>query len=60
MQYTVEYHLQWITTTIEADSEEEPLKIVEDSVWVDYVKKIGISHTEQGEYELVDITEEGE
>jgi len=32
MQYTVEYHLQWIKTTIEADSEEEALKIVEDSV----------------------------
>ena len=48
------------TFEVEADSEEEALKIVEDSVWVDYVKKIGISHTEQGEYELVDITEEGE
>ena len=59
-KYKVSYDLMWVTTEVEADSEEEAKQIVEDTVFVSCSgtkHQSAINHIADGEFHHTDTEE---
>ena len=58
MKYQATYHIMWIKTDVEAESEEEAKKKIEDHVYVEMEKGVGMDFCDQGEITDIELEEQ--
>ena len=58
MKYRAEYHIMWARTDVEADSEEEAIEKIENNIYVEMEKGVGMEFV--SEEEITDIVLEEE
>ena len=58
MKYRAEFHIMWVRTDVEADSEEEAIKKIEDHVYVEMEKGEGMEFNDGGEIHDITVEEE--
>ena len=57
MKYRAEFHIMWVRTDVEADSEEEAIKKIEDHVYVEWEKGLGMEWSDPGEIQDITVEE---
>ena len=58
MKYRAEFHIMWVRTDVEADSEEEAIKKIEDHVYGEMEKGAGRGWSDGGEIQDITVEEE--
>ena len=58
MKYRAEYHIMWARTDVEADSEEEAIEKIENNIYVEMEKGVGMEFVSEGEITDIDLEEE--
>ena len=57
MKYLATYHIRWVRTEIEADTEEDARELIENHVYVEMEKGDGMGWRDGGEIQDIDIEE---
>ena len=57
MKYLATYHIMWIKTELEADTEEDARELIENHVYVEMEKGDGMGWSDGGEIQDIDIEE---
>jgi|TARA_R100000306_G_C4349803_1_gene129519 hypothetical protein len=58
MKYRAEYHIMWARTDVEADSEEEAIEKIENNIYVEMEKGVGMEFVSEGEITDIVLEEE--
>ena len=57
MKYLATYNIMWVSTEIEADTEEDAREVIENHVYVEMEKGDGMGFNDYGEIQDIDIEE---